>query len=203
MLRFLTDPANVITSLGLVLSALAIHATVSGRPDLGVAIALWAMLADHLDGVVASRTPNRCVDTAKMGKSLDGFADLVYGAVFPAVLLLEIGGGTLLSLAVASLLLIAGALRLSYFSNFGLSTDGRFTGVPLSYDVPVLAVLFLLRSWLPEEDFALFLSGTLLCLAVLHVAPLRVPAARGLGYVAIVVFSVASSLLLVLAEPVA
>lgn len=70
------------------------------------------------------------------GKELDGFGDLIYGAVLPAVLILQLNSVSLLSLFIASALLLAGTIRLSYFANFGKSEDGRFFGVPLSYDNP-------------------------------------------------------------------
>ena len=193
MVRYLTDPANAITATGLLFSALGLHLTMAGRPDLGVAAVLWAMLADHLDGVVAARTRDRAPETARIGKSLDGFADLVYGAVFPAIVLIEVSDTSLLSLVTAAALLLAGALRLSYFSSFGLSPDGRFTGVPLSYDVPLLAVLFLLSPLIPPAIFPIVVTVSLIALAVLHVVSIPVPRTSGIMYVVITVFSVAAS----------
>ena len=198
MVRYLTDPANAITATGLLFSAIGLHLTVAGRPDLGVAAVLWAMLADHLDGVVAARTRNRAPETARIGKSLDGFADLVYGAVFPAVVLIQVSDASLLALFTAGALLLAGALRLSYFSSFGLSSDGRFTGVPLSYDVPLLAILFLLAPAIPPASFPLLVNLGLLTLAVLHILTIRVPRTSGAMYVVITLFSVGASGTLVL-----
>lgn len=73
MLRYLVDPANAITTAGLVCSSFSLYLALNGQIALAVAVALWAVLADHLDGVVAGRIPNRHPDMAKMGKSLDGF----------------------------------------------------------------------------------------------------------------------------------
>lgn len=196
MVRYLVDPANAITTFGLLFSALGLHLALSGRPELAVAAVLWAMLADHLDGIVASRTCGRSPEAAKMGKSLDGFADLIYGAVFPAVVLIQVSDASLLSLLTGMALLVAGAIRLSYFSNFGLSNDGRFLGVPLSYDVPLLAVLILVKPWLQDESFALISNLAFLTLAGLHVASLQVPATSGPMYGVITVYSIAASAIL-------
>ena len=193
MLRYLADAANVITIAGLGCSTLALYFALAGELELAIAIGLWAMLADHLDGVVARRLRKRPSEAAMIGKSLDGFADLVYGAVFPAAVLLQIGEGSLLSLFAALALLVGGAVRLSYFSNFGLSDDGRFLGVPLSYDVPLLAIAFLARPWLPEETFPTLLSCFFLGFAALHVASIRIPAAGGAMYAVITLFSVTAS----------
>jgi CDP-diacylglycerol--serine O-phosphatidyltransferase len=197
MVRYLADAANAVTTAGLLLSTLGLYLALSGHPEFAIAVVLWAVLADHLDGVVASRARNRSVEVAKMGKSLDGFSDLVHGAVFPSVILIQISSASYLSLFSAAVLLLAGALRLSYFSNFGLSTERRFMGVPITYDVPLLAVLFLLRPWLAPDSFPPLLNASFLVLATLHVAPIRVPAASGAMYGFIAAFGVGASALLV------
>ena len=197
MLRHLIDPANAITAAGLFFSTLGIYLALAGRPDLGVAAVLWALLADHLDGVVAGRTRNRAPETAGIGKNLDSFADLVSGAVFPAVVVLLVSEMAVAALPVATVLLLAGALRLSYFNSFGLSGGGYFTGVPLSYDVPLLAVLFLLAPLIPADSFPVVLNLSLLTLACLHVMPIRVPRTSGFMYVVVTVFSVSASTILV------
>jgi CDP-diacylglycerol--serine O-phosphatidyltransferase len=193
MLRYLVDPANAVTACGLVFSGLGLFLASSGHLEFAIAAVLWAMLADHLDGVVAKRTRNRAPDTGQIGKSLDGFSDFLYGAIFPAVIVLEAGQTSWLSLLTTIALVLAGAVRLSYFANFGLSSDGRFMGLPLSYDVPLLALVFLVRPWLPENAFSLFLNITFLVVAGLHVASIRVPAARGAMYAIIIAFSVSAS----------
>ena len=193
MLRYLRDPANAITAGGLLCSALALYLALAGHLDLAVSVALWAVLADHLDGIVAGRTRNRAPDMAKMGKSLDGFADIIYGSVLPAVIIIELGGASYLSLVTAVMLLLTGAIRLSYFANFGLSSDGRFMGVPLSYDIPLLALFFLLRPMFAAETFIFTVMASFLVLAVLHVASIRVRAPNGAMYAAIVLFAVVAS----------
>lgn len=195
MIRQLLDPANAITATGLVLSVIGIHFAMVGRPALGVAIVLWSLLADHLDGVVAARTKDRAPLTGKVGKSLDSLADLVSAGVFPAVVVLQVGSASWQSLVCGAALVLASALRLSYFNAFGLS-NGRFVGVPTTYAMPVLAVLFLLRPLVPAVAFADLLCVTLLVLAVLHVTPISVPRTSGIMYVVVTVFAMMSSAVL-------
>jgi CDP-diacylglycerol---serine O-phosphatidyltransferase len=99
------------------------------------------------------------------------------------------------SVLIAIVLLLAGALRLSYFNSFGLA-NGRFVGVPLSYDIPLLAVLFVTRPWLPPETFVLLVNGVMLTLAVLHVSTIHVPRATGAVLAGIMAVSIAASALL-------
>jgi CDP-diacylglycerol--serine O-phosphatidyltransferase len=196
MLRHLLDSANAITTVGLTFAVLGLFAVLSGHLELGIAAVVWALLADHLDGIVAGRMRNRDPANGKIGKQLDSFTDLVSDAVFPAILVMELNQRSPLSLAIAVILLIAGALRLSYFNSFGLA-NGRFVGVPLSYDIPLLALLFVARPWLDADTFPMLVNGVLLTLAVLHVSTIQVPRATGAVLVGIVVFSIAASALLV------
>ncbi|MGY2803958.1 CDP-alcohol phosphatidyltransferase family protein [Bradyrhizobium sp. USDA 4506] len=193
MLRYLLDPANAITASGVILSGVALSLAMDGRIELAVAIALWAMLADHLDGVVAGQIRNRSETAGKMGKSLDGFSDLVYGAVFPSIAILHLHGVTPLSAALGTTLLLAGALRLSYFGITGLSADRCFTGLPLSYDVPLLALFVLLEPLVKQPLFSWLLLGSFSAIAVLHVSSIRVPAPTRPMYIAILLFSVTAS----------
>ena len=195
MLKYLLDPANAITTFGLTFAVIGLYEVLGGHFELGIAAVIWSLLADHLDGIVAARTRNRDPDKGKIGKQLDSFTDLVSDAVFPAMLVLELNHGSPVSLVIAVILLVAGALRLSYFNSFGLS-DGRFVGVPLSYDIPLLALLFVVRPWLPADAFIVMVDSVLLVLAVLHVSTIRVPRASGAVLVGIVIFSVGASALL-------
>ncbi|AMA59900.1 CDP-alcohol phosphatidyltransferase family protein [Bradyrhizobium sp. CCGE-LA001] len=197
MLKYLWDPANAITIAGLLFSSTGLFLALSERLELSVAVTLWAVLADHLDGVVAARTKGRDPNVAKMGASLDGFADIVYGSILPGVIVIQVSQASLLALATATTLLLAGALRLSYFANFGMSRDGRFFGLPLSYDMPLLALLFLLKPVIPAETFSDAVNVVLLLLAMAHVAPVRVPPHCATTYTAICIFAAASSLALV------
>jgi CDP-diacylglycerol---serine O-phosphatidyltransferase len=197
MIRQLADPANAITATGLILAVIGVGLAISGRPEIGAAAALWALLADHLDGVVAQRTKGRAPETGEVGKNLDSLADLVSAGVFPATALIVVAGASVLSVCVGAVLVLASALRLSYFNVFG-SPGGRFIGVPTTYAVPVTAVLFLVRPLVPEEAFPTLLASAILVLAALHVSPVRVPKTAGAMYAAVTIFAVGSSLALTL-----
>ena len=187
MLRYMWDTANIITMFGIVCSALAINFALAGSLEFAVSLALISMLADQVDGLVARTAKGRNADVARMGKSLDGFADVIYGAIFPAIAVMTLQKGAAIAPALGIVLLLAGTIRLSYFENFGLSPDGKFLGVPLSYDVPVLAVLLLLRPVL-GVNFLPLVAASFLILACLHVAPIRVRSPTKIMYYGIVAF---------------
>lgn len=195
MLRQLLDPANAVTAAGLVLSVIATNFAIASLPEVGVAIALWALLADHLDGIVAQRTQGRPAATGQIGKNLDSFADLVSAGVFPAVTSIILGHGSTISVAAGAILVVASALRLSYFNVFG-SPGGWFIGVPTTYAVPVTAILFLLRPIIPEAVLPNLVAFVFIVLAILHIAPVRVPKTAGIMYLIVTVFCVAASIVL-------
>ncbi|TYL70547.1 CDP-alcohol phosphatidyltransferase family protein [Bradyrhizobium cytisi] len=195
MLRQLIDPANAVTAAGLMLSVIGINFAIAGRLEAGVAIVLWALLADHLDGVVAQRTQGRAAETGQVGKNLDSLADLVSAGVFPAITSIIVGHGSTVTVAAGTVLVVASALRLSYFNVFG-SPGGRFIGVPTTYAVPATAIVFLLRSVIPEAIFPNLLAFVLVVLAVLHIVPLRVPKTAGFMYLVVTAFCVGASIVL-------
>jgi CDP-diacylglycerol--serine O-phosphatidyltransferase len=199
MVRQLADPANAITATGLVLSTIAIYLAIQGRPSLAVAIALWALLADHLDGVVATRTKNRAPETGEIGRNLDSLADLVSAGIFPAIVLIVLSNGSPLSVLASAILVVASALRLSYFNVFG-SPGGRFIGVPTTYAVPLTAILFLSRPLIATNLFPSLVTIALVILAICHVAPIRVPKTVGAMYAIVTVFCAASSAVLAFRE---
>ena len=192
MIRQLADLANAITMTGLVLSVIGLSFAISGHPEIGVAIVLWALLADHLDGVVAARTKGRAVETGQVGKNLDSLADLVSAGVFPAATLIVVGNGSALAVTAGALLVVASTLRLSYFNVFGLS-GGCFVGVPTTYVVPATAVLFLCRPLFTEQAFSTVFAAVLVALAMLHVTPARMPKTSGVMYAIVSLFAVAAS----------
>lgn len=192
MIRQLADPANAITVSGLVLSIVGIHFVLAGRLEIGVAVVLWALLADHLDGVVASRTLNRAKETGLVGKSLDSLADLVSAGIFPAVMLIKLCGGSVASLVTGAILVVASALRLSYFNAVGLD-GGCFIGVPTTYAVPLTAVMFLLAPLVPGNGFPFLFNIALLVLACLHVASVRIPRTTGWMYAVVTLFAISAS----------
>jgi CDP-diacylglycerol---serine O-phosphatidyltransferase len=196
MVRYLGDPANAVTMAGLVLSGSALYATIHGHFELAVAISLWSMIMDQLDGVLAGRTRDRSEATAVIGKHLDACNDLIYGAVIPAATVASLGGNSMTTAIVSVAIVCAGALRLSYFNQFGLS-GGRFAGLPLSYTGPVLAVLFIARPIFDAPTFHATVTACLALLAALQVSSIPIPAPRGIAYAAIIAVSAFASIALV------
>lgn len=85
------------------------------RPEKGVAIVLWALLADHRDGDVAQRTQDRAANTGcKISARRFG-----RGGGFSSCNVDSHWHGLAISVAAGIVLLVSSALRLSYFNVFG------------------------------------------------------------------------------------
>ncbi|MDL2410345.1 CDP-alcohol phosphatidyltransferase family protein [Rhizobium calliandrae] len=204
MIGYLRDYANGITTLAYVFAVVGLFLALNGRIEFGVAAMLWTWFLDHCDGHVARKTSHiRRPGVAEFGKSFDGFVDLIHGVVFPATVIILIGQGSALSLIASLLLVLTGAVRLSYFENVGLTADGRFTGIPVSYDTPLLALLLLLRPFLSLTSFAATMAILFIALAMLHVTTIiHVPAIRGRAVPAATLCAIAASTALVILQEI-
>ncbi|WP_342739978.1 CDP-alcohol phosphatidyltransferase family protein [Bradyrhizobium sp. B117] len=200
MIGYLRDYANAITALACLIAVIALFLALNGKIELGVAAMLSTWSLDHWDGHVARKTIHlRRPGVANFGKSFDGFVDLIHGVVFPAAIIILVGRGTTLSLLASALLTLAGAIRLSYFENVGLTDNARFTGIPVSYDTPLLAILLLARSQFPDDVFPTVMAIAFIVLALLHITTaIRVPAIRGIGVPIATGFAIAGSVALVM-----
>ncbi|MCW1413000.1 CDP-alcohol phosphatidyltransferase family protein [Rhizobium sp. 1AS11] len=198
MLRYLKDYANAITAVGYIFAAIGLFLAINGHVELGTAAMLWTWFLDHWDGHVARKTKDRRrPGAADFGKSFDGFGDFVHGILFPSIVIILLGKGSVLSFVAVAALIMAGAVRLSYFENVGLTADAKFIGVPVSYDAPLLALLLLARPMFSIERFQISLPIAFIILAALHVTTaIKVPSIRGRAIPFATVFAVAISAVL-------
>ncbi|AYG70643.1 CDP-alcohol phosphatidyltransferase family protein [Rhizobium sp. CCGE531] len=180
MLHNLRDYANAITAVSYLFAITGLFLAMNGHIELGTAFVLWTWFLDHWDGHVARKTKDRRrPGVADFGKSFDGFGDFIHGILFPSIIITLVGHGSLLSFVAVAALIMAGAIRLSYFENVGLTSDAKFSGIPVSYDTPLLALLLLTRPQFPDNAFPTVLAIAFIILAPLHVTTaIRVPAIR-------------------------
>ncbi|WGR73032.1 MULTISPECIES: CDP-alcohol phosphatidyltransferase family protein [unclassified Bradyrhizobium] len=182
MIAYLSDRANAVTALGLFCSGAATGLVAKGRYEAGVALGLWAIIADDVDGEIARRTKNRTMATKAVGKALDAFSDLIFGSVIPSIVVASFMESPASPIFTALLLLI-GALRLAYFDHFGLDDRGYSTGLPLSYALPVLAAILLIDHTIAPLELGVVLPAFFVPLSLLHIAPFKIKASGSLVHV--------------------
>lgn len=196
MLTYLRDPANAVTATGLGLSGAGLLSLLMGNIEWTAVFGLLSMLSDQLDGIIAKKSPNRAQDTAAIGKSLDGFNDILYGGALPALIVVAATNFALAAQLLCLVMLLMAALRLSYFSVFGL-TNGRFTGMPLSYDMPIAAILLIIAPNVPAQLVPWLFCGAFSAVTILHVSPLSFPSPRGATHLFIAAICIGLSVTLI------
>jgi CDP-diacylglycerol--serine O-phosphatidyltransferase len=140
---------------------------------------IWAVAFDWADGLVARRMKGRTGANQAFGGQLDVLIDVVSYGVTPSILLLSYGKFEPLFLVGAFIILAASAIRLSYFSTFGLAGGSKYTGLALDNNNIILVFIFLFESCFSGEVFTVILYVSALSLAILNVSQIKTPKLSG------------------------
>jgi phosphatidylserine synthase len=176
------DPANGLTLAGLFCALLGIYFAAQGLLSAAVIALLWATFFDWFDGPVARRTKGRSDELGALGGQLDSLVDIVSGGVGPAILLLSVGAFSPLFIPGAFAIVAAGVLRLSYFNVHGLEDETTYLGLPIDHNVILLSMVFLLEGQIGGAEFATVLYVATVLIAILSIAPFRMPKLVGHWY---------------------
>jgi len=179
ILSYVKDLPNLLSLAGLACTLLAIYYAIEGVYALAMIGMVWAVAFDWADGLVARRLKGRTATDAKFGGQLDVLIDIVSYGVTPAILLLSYGKFEPLFLIGAFIIVAAAAVRLSYFSTYGLAGGTKYTGLALDNNSLILVSVFLLEGLVSHETFTviLYLSGV--GLAILNVSEIKTPKLSG------------------------
>ena len=127
ILSFVKDLPNVCSLAGLACTVLAIYFSIVGVYYAAMIGMVWAVGFDWADGLIARKMKGRTGDDRAFGGQLDVLIDIVSYGVAPAILLMSFGKFDPIFIIGAFVMLAAAAIRLSYFSTFGLSGDAKYT----------------------------------------------------------------------------
>jgi CDP-diacylglycerol--serine O-phosphatidyltransferase len=179
ILSYVNDLPNLLSLSGLACTLLAIYFSITGLYEAAMIGMVWAVAFDWADGLVARKLKGRTSNDAKFGGQLDVTIDIVSYGVTPAVLLLSYGYFEPLYLFGAFIMLAAAALRLSYFSTYGLAGGTKYRGVALDNNSLILVFIFLLEGFLPHGVFSVILYISGVGLAILNVSEIATPKLSG------------------------
>lgn len=179
IISFVKDLPNMFSLAGLACTILAIYFSIIGVYYAAMIGMIWAVAFDWADGLVARRMKGRSGNARIFGGQLDLVIDIVSYGVAPAILLLSYGAFEPIFLPAAFIILAASAVRLSYFSTFGLSDESKYTGLALDNNNIILVFIFLLESVLPGGIFSVVLYVSALVLAILNVSQIQTPKLSG------------------------
>jgi len=179
IISYVKDLPNLCSLAGLGCSVLAIYFSILGVYYAAMIGMVWAVAFDWADGLVARKMKGRTGSDRMFGGQLDLVIDIVSYGVTPAILLLSYGKFAPIFIPGAFVVLAASAIRLSYFSTFGLSEDAQYTGLALDNNSLIIVFVFLFESVFPTWLFTAILYCVALGLAVLNVAQIKTPKLSG------------------------
>ncbi len=179
ILSYVKDLPNICSLSGLACTIVAIYCSVTGLYAAAMIGMVWAVAFDWADGLIARKMKGRTGDDSTFGGQLDVLIDIVSYGVAPAVLLLSYGNFELIYLPGAFLMVAASALRLSYFSTFGLAGGKSYTGLALDNNNLILVAIFLLESFFSQSIVTVILYISCITLAALNVSQIKTPKLSG------------------------
>jgi phosphatidylserine synthase len=179
ILSYVRDLPNICSLAGLACTTLAIYYSILGVYSAAMIGMIWAVAFDWGDGLIARRMKGRTGDDRIFGGQLDVLIDIVSYGVTPAILLLSYGKFDPIYLPGAFLMLAASAIRLSYFSTFGLAGGTKYTGLALDNNSIILVFIFLFEGICSEGLFSIILYASGLGLAALNVSQIKTPKLSG------------------------
>ena len=190
MLSFARDLPNICSLAGLVCAVLGIWQAILGNFPVAIIGILWAVLFDWADGLVARRMAGRTDHQRAFGGQLDSLIDIVSFGVFPAIFLLSYGGYSPWFLPGALLIVVASAIRLSYFNVFGMNDDKTYTGLALDMNAIILSFVFLFEGPIGHAAFSVLLYTLLVGLLAFNLASLRTPKLAGNWFYVLIGYTV-------------
>jgi len=179
ILSYLKDIPNLLSLSGLACTILAIYYAIEGIYALAMIGMVWAVAFDWADGLVARRLKGRTPTDAKFGGQLDVLIDIVSYGVTPAILLLSYGNFEPIFLIGAFIMVSSAAVRLSYFSTYGLAGGKHYTGLALDNNSLILVAIFLLEGVVSHGTFTIILYVSGVTLAMLNVSEIKTPKLSG------------------------
>lgn len=179
ILSFVKDLPNLCSLAGLACTLLAIYYSILGVYSAAMIGMIWAVAFDWADGLIARRMKGRTGNDRAFGGQLDVLIDIVSYGVTPAILLMSYGKFEPVFLVGAFLMLAAAAIRLSYFSTFGLAGGTKYTGLALDNNNIILVSVFLLEGIFSGSVFTVILYVSGVGLAALNVSQIKTPKLSG------------------------
>jgi len=179
ILSYVKDLPNLLSLAGLACTLLAIYYSILGVYSIAMIGMVWAVAFDWADGLVARRLKGRTATDAKFGGQLDVLIDIVSYGVTPAILLLSYGKFEPIFLVGAFIMVAAAAIRLSYFSTYGLAGGTKYTGLALDNNSLILVSVFLLETIVSNGTFTIILYLSGVGLAILNVSEIKTPKLSG------------------------
>lgn len=188
MLSYAKDLPNICSLLGLLSALLGIYFAITGNYPASIIGALWAVLFDWYDGIIARKIKGRTKEQGDFGGQLDSMIDIVSYGILPAILLLSYGNYSMWFMPGAFIIVASSAIRLSYFNIYGLIDRNTYKGLALDNNVLILAFVFLFESFFTYSTFSILIYAVLVMLSVFNLSSIKTPKFNGNWIYVLVVY---------------
>lgn len=179
ILYYVKDLPNLCSLAGLMCTILAIYFSILGVYHAAMIGMVWAVGFDWADGLIARKMKGRTGSDSAFGGQLDVLIDIVSYGVAPAILLISYGNYEFIYLLAAFFMIACAAIRLSYFSIYGLAGGSKYTGLAMDNNSLILVFIFAFENLFSESIFAIVLLVSGLLLAALNVSEIKTPKLSG------------------------
>lgn len=187
---FLKDLPNICSLTGLICALFGIYFAVLGNFHFALIGVLWAVLFDWADGIIARKIGGRTDNQRVFGAQLDSIIDIISFGVFPAIFLLSYGQFSSWFLPGAFIIVAVSAIRLSYFSIFGMIDKNTYKGLALDNNVIILTLVFLFEGFFTHTLFSFILYVVLMIMPVFNLASIRTYKFDGKWFYVLIAFVV-------------
>lgn len=179
ILFYIADLPNISSLAGLACALFAIYFAILENYPAAMIGLIWAVAFDWADGLIARRMKGRTGDDRLFGGQLDLLIDIVSYGITPAIVVLSYGKFDIVFLPVAFIMLVAGVMRLSYFSTFGLAKGSKYTGLAIDNNNIIIVFFFIFEGLINMSTFSVLLAVVGLGLAALNVSQIKTPKLSG------------------------
>lgn len=188
--HFLKDLPNICSLTGLICALFGIYFAILGNFHFALIGVLWAVLFDWADGIIARKIGGRTDNQRVFGAQLDSIIDIISFGVFPAIFLLSYGQFSSWFLPGAFIIVVVSAIRLSYFSIFGMIDKNTYKGLALDNNVIILTLVFLFEGFFTHTLFSFILYVVLMIMPVFNLASIRTYKFDGKWFYVLIAFVV-------------
>lgn len=184
MLLGLLNPPTLVTMAGLLCALAACWLAQSSQPELALVGLIGAGLCDLFDGLVARRC-KLDLRARELGIQIDSLVDMVSFGLTPVLIAVAFGLSGLTGMIIGALYLCAAAQRLAHFNVLTQRESGPlryYTGLPVTFIALIFPLVLALATLMPDRVFQWVLALTLLIVAGLFLAPVRIRKPVGVVY---------------------
>ena len=191
VLSFVKDLPNICSLIGLLSAVLGMYFAIAGNFEAAIIAVLWAVLFDWYDGIIARKMRGRTKIQGVFGAQLDSMIDIVSFGILPAIILLSYGNYNVWFIPGAFVIIATSAIRLSYFSVYGLIDSKTYKGLALDNNLLILAFVFLFESFFEYSTFSILIYVILMLLSALNLSSIPIPKFGGRWSYVLVIYVIA------------